>query len=138
MLLLPFSPLGKPNMELAAAKPKEDGCSSHHPLCIGSVFIHKALATSGLLVEKLFAAGSLLAFVGGKLVEEALGSMLVKKLLTMCGFLLLMSSFLIDKALAGCCLLAMALVLPQFVQGPLPVLVVGLLASATSGKNRPP
>jgi hypothetical protein len=131
----PFSPSGKLNMEAVAEKPKEDGCTSCHSLCVGGAFVHKALATSGLLVKKLLAVGSLLAFVGSTLVKEALGGTLVKKLLMTCGLLSLTSRFLVGKALGGRCLLAMVLILPQFVHGPLPVLVVGLLESGTSGKN---
>jgi hypothetical protein len=65
-----FSHLGQLNIEAVAAKPKEDGCSSRHLLCIGGAFAHKLLAVSGLHFEKALAMGSLLAFVGGTLVKE--------------------------------------------------------------------
>ncbi len=88
---------------------QSNGCSSRHP---GNAFALKVLVTSGLLIKKSLAAGSLLVFVGSKLVEEALGGTLIKKLLTTCGRLSLTSGFLIKKALAGCCLLEMVLFLP--------------------------
>jgi hypothetical protein len=143
-------------MEVAAAKPKEGGFSSRHILCVGGTFLHKALAASGLLIEKLLMVGALLAFVGSMLVkellatssllavvssalvEEALGSTLVKKVSAIRSLLFFVSGVPIKKDLAGLCLLAMALVLPQFLHSPFPVPVGGLLASVTFGKNQPP
>ncbi len=61
----------------------------------------------------------LLAFVDG---------MLVKELLATIGLLALTSGFLVKMALAGCRLEVMALVLPQVVNCPLPILVGVLLA----------
>ncbi len=91
--------------------------AGHHLSCKSSAFSHKA--TSGLLINKALTTcsllvGSLLAFVGGTLFKEALA---------MSGLLLFASSLLVDKALAGCCLEAVAFVLPQFVNRPLPILV---------------
>ncbi len=94
-----------------------------------SLLVKKALRTCSHLIKKLLMRGGLLAVVGG---------MLVKELLATIGLLSLTSSFLVKMALAGCCLLAMALVFPQFVHNSLPVLVGGLLASKTSGKNWTP
>jgi hypothetical protein len=90
-MLPPFSHLGQPNMEMAAAKSKEDGCSGRHLSCIGGRFVHKLLAASGLHVNKALAMGGLLAFVGGTLVKEVLGSMLVKKVLAMSSLLFFVS-----------------------------------------------
>ncbi len=45
----------------------------------------------GLLVEKTLVMGSLLAFVGGTLVKEALSGMLVKKVLAMSSLLFFVS-----------------------------------------------
>jgi hypothetical protein len=89
---------------------------------------------SGLLVDKALTmcsllVGSLLAFVGGTLFEEALA---------MSGLLLFASSLLIDKALAGCRLEAVALVLPQFVDRPLSILVGMFREGASLKKNGPP
>jgi hypothetical protein len=76
--------------------------------------------------------------LGGMLVKEALSGALVKKVLGTSSLLFFVSSTLVEKALVGLCLLVMAHVLPQFVNGPFPVPVGGLLGSATSGKNPPP
>ena len=73
-------------------------------------------------------AGSLLAFVGGTLIEEALA---------VSSLLFFVSSLLVEMALAGHCLEAMVLVLPQFVHSLFPVLVGGLLAGVASSKNSP-
>jgi hypothetical protein len=78
---------------------------------------------NGLLGKKLLTIGSLLAFVGGTLVEEALGGTLVKKLLAMSSLLAFVGSLLIDKTLADHRLEAMAFVLPQFFNCLLPILV---------------
>ncbi len=106
-------------------------------MCKSSAFIHKAtsglfvkkvLTTCSLLVEKPLTTGGLLAFIGGTLGKESLVTI---------GLLALTSGFLVEMALAGRRLEAMALVLPQFVHSSFPVLVGGLLASAASGKNLP-
>ncbi len=78
------------------------------------LFVEKALTTCSLFVKKPLTMGSLLAFVGGTLIEELLATI---------GLLALTSSFLVKIALAGCCLEAMALVLPHGVDCPLPMLV---------------
>jgi hypothetical protein len=107
--------------------------TSPYFLCKSIASGHKA--TSSLLVNKALTmcsllVGSLLAFVGGTLFEEALA---------MSGLLLFASSLLIDKALAGrCCLEAVALVLPQFVNCSLPILVGAFHAGASSKRNGPP
>ncbi len=75
------------------------------------LFVEKALTTCSLLVEKPLTAGGLLAFVGGTLVK---------------------------KALAGCRLEAVALVFPQFVDRPLPILVGAFRTGASPKKNGPP
>ncbi len=106
---------------------------------LGSAFVDKALTMSGLLVKKLLTTGSLLAFVGGTLIKEALGGTLVKKLLAMSRLLTFVGSMLIDKALAGCHLEAVGFVLlPQFVDCPLPILVNLFHVGTSPMKNRPP
>ncbi len=87
-------------------------------MCKSRAFGHKA--TSGLFVEKALTtcsllAGSLLAFVGSTLVEEALA---------VSALLLFPSSLLVKMAMAGRCLEAIALVLPHGVDCPLPIPVV--------------
>ncbi len=79
-----------------------------------------------------------LMFAHGKLVEEAMGGMLVTMLLATSILLLFVSGTLIEKALAGLCLLVMVPILSQFVHGLFPVPVGSLLASTASGKNWPP
>jgi hypothetical protein len=91
-------------------------------------------ATSGLLVDKVLTTcsllvGSLQAFVGGTLFKEALA---------MSGLLLFASSLLVDKALAGRHLEAVALVLPQFIDCPLPILESTFCAGTSPKKNGPP
>ncbi len=163
-LLLPCSLLGKADLEAAEAKPKEDGCYGCCPLCLGSACIQKALATSllvkkplmmggflafvgGSLVEELLTTGGLLAFVGSTLVEELLamigllafvGGTLIKEALAMSYLLLFASSLLINMALAGRRLEARALILPQFVDCPLPIPVGAFRRGASPKKNRPP
>ncbi len=114
---------GKPNVEVAAAKPQEDSLGFCHLSCKSSAFGHKAtssllvkkaLTMCSLLVEKPLMTDNLLAFVGSTLIKESLAKI---------GLLALMSGFLIKMALAGCCLEAMALVLPQVINCPLPILV---------------
>jgi hypothetical protein len=89
-------------------KPEEDGLCGRHPLGLGSAF-----------------------------VEKTLGSMLVEKFLGTSSVLLLTSGFLVKKALAGCRLVALAVVPTQFVHGPLPGLVGLFCAGTTPGKNLP-
>ncbi len=84
-------------------------------MCKSSVFGHKV--TSGLLVKKALTtcsllAGSLLAFVGSTLVEEVLA---------VSGLLFFASGLLVEMALAGRCLEAMALIFPQGINCPLPI-----------------
>jgi hypothetical protein len=123
---------GKLDVEAAAAKPQEDGWSCRHLSRKSSAFGHKA--TSSLLLEKALTmcsllAGSLLAFVGGMLIEEALA---------VSGLLFFASSFLVKMALAGRRLEAVALVLPQFVDCPLPILVGAFRAGTSPMKDGPP
>jgi hypothetical protein len=106
MFLLLCSLLSKLDVEVAAAKLEEDGLCGHHP--------------SGL---------------GGAFIEKLLGGMLVKKLLAKSSLLLLTSGFLVKKALAGCHLVALVVVLPQFVHSPLPGLVSLFCMGRTPGKN---
>jgi hypothetical protein len=104
-------------VEAVAAKPQEDGLGCLHLSCKSSAFGHKV--TGSLLLEKALMtcrllAGSLLAFVGSTLIEEALA---------VSGLLFFTSSFLVKMALAGPHLEVVALVLPQFINCPLPILV---------------
>ncbi len=93
------------------------------------LFVKKALTTCSLLVEKPLTTGGLLAFVGSMLVKESLATI---------GLLALTSVFLVEMALAGCCLEAVALVLLQFVNRPLPILVGTFCTGASPKKNGPP
>jgi hypothetical protein len=104
---------GKLDVEAAAAKPQEDSSGCRHLSSKSSAFgykatssllVEKALKTCSLLVKKPSATDGLLAFVGGMLVKESLATI---------GLL----------ALTGCHLEAMALVLPQVLNCPLPILV---------------
>ncbi len=131
-MLSPQSLAGKPDMEAAAAKPQEDGLGCRHLLCKSSAFGHKA--TSSLLLKKALTtcsllADSLLAFIGGTLVEVALA---------VSGLLFFASSFLVKMALAGRRLEVVALLLPQFVNSPLPILVGVFHAGASPKKDGPP
>ncbi len=128
-------------------KPKEDGCCSRHPSCLGGTCVQKALATSSLLVKKPLTTGGLLAFVGGSLIEESLatiglmafvGSMLVEEALAMSCLLLFASSLLVNMALAGRRLEAVALVLLQGVDRPFPILVGAFCGGASPKKDGPP
>jgi hypothetical protein len=130
MLLLPRGLASKPGVEASTAKPQEDDLGCRHLLCLGS-----ALATSGLLVEDMLATHSLLAFEGSSFVKKALSS--VSSLLVG-GLLAFVGGTLIKKALAGCRLEAEALVLPQFVDHPLPILVGAFRSGASPKKNGPP
>jgi hypothetical protein len=89
----------------------------------------------------------LLAFIGGTLVKELLATIgllafidspLVKELLVMSCLLLFLSSLLINMALAGRRLEAVALVLPQSVDCPLPILVGAFCGGASPKKDEPP
>jgi hypothetical protein len=117
-------------MEASMAKPQEDDLGCRCLLCMGS-----ALVTSGLLVEDVLATHSLLAFKGSSFVKKALSSM--SSLLTG-GFLAFLGDTLVKKALAGCRLEAVALVLPQFMDRPLPILVGAFRVGASPKKNGPP
>jgi hypothetical protein len=55
----------------------------------------------------------------------------------MSGLLLFVSSLLVNKALVGCHLEAVALVLPQFVNRPLPILVGAFCVGTSPKKNGP-
>jgi hypothetical protein len=129
-LLSPRGLASEPGMEASTAKPQEDDLGCRHLLCLGS-----ALATSRLLVEDVLATHSLLAFEGSLFVKKALSG--VSSLLAG-GLLAYVGSTLIKKALAGCHLEAVALVLPQFVDRLLPILVGAFRASASPKKNGPP
>jgi hypothetical protein len=144
-LLSPRSLAGKPDMQAVAAKPQEDGLGCHHLSCKSSAFGHKVI--NSLLVEKPLTTGGLLAFVGGSLVEESLatigllafiGSALVEEALAMSCLLLFASSLLVNMALAGCRLEAVALILPQGIDRPLPILVGAFRAGASLEKDGPP
>ncbi len=93
---------------MVVAKPQEDGLGCRHLSCkaTSGLLIKKALRTCSLL------ACSLLAFVGGTLVEEALA---------VSGLLFFVSSLFVK---------AMALVLPHGVNCPLPFLVGAFRAGA--------
>jgi hypothetical protein len=105
----------KRGMEALTAKPQEDDLGCRHLSCVGS-----ALATSGLLVEDSLATHSLLSFKGSLFVKEALSG---ASSLLAGGLLVFVGGSLVKKALVGSCLEAVALVLPQFVDRPLPILV---------------
>jgi hypothetical protein len=96
-------------MGAAAAKPEEDGLCGRQPWGLGDAFVKKTL-----------------------------GSTLVDRLLATSSTLLLTSGFLIKKALAGCRLVALAVVLPQFVYAPLSGLVGSFCAGVTPPKNWSP
>jgi hypothetical protein len=83
----------------------------------------------GTLVKESLATIALLAFVGGTLVKESLA---------MSCLLLFASSLLVNMALAGCHLEAVALVLPHFIDHPLPILVGMFRAGASPEKDGPP
>ncbi len=117
MLLLPQSLAGEPDVEAMAAKPQEDGLGCRHLSCKSSAFGHKA--TSSLLIKKALTtcsllAGSLLVFLGGTLVKEAM---------VVSGLLFVVSSLLVKMVLASHRLEATALILPKGINCPLPILV---------------
>jgi hypothetical protein len=162
-LLAPQSLANKPNVEAVAAKPKEDGAGGRPFSCLGSAFGPPLVfgnapgkeafgkkqpsllaGTSGLLIEELLVAGSLLAGTSGFLL------LLIKELLA-AGSLLAgaSSSSLLAGAsgsslLAGASsllikeLLAMALVRPQVIDCSLQILVGVFHAGAGPMKNAPP
>jgi hypothetical protein len=162
-LLAPQSLADEPDVEAAAAKPQEDGAGGRPFLCLGSTFGRPLVlgnapgkeafgkkqpsllaGTNGLLVEELLVASSLLADMSGfllLLVEEllAVGSLLagtsISSLLagTSGSSLLAGASDLLVKEL-----LAMALVRPQVVDCPLPILVGTFRVGVGPMKNGPP
>ncbi len=89
----------------------------------------------GTLVKELLATIGLLAFIGTTFVKKALSG---TSSLLAGGLLALVGGTLVKKALAGCRLEAVALVLPQFVGRPLPILVGTFRAGASPKKNGPP
>jgi hypothetical protein len=129
-LLLPQSLASKLGMEALTAKPHEDDLGCRRLLCVGS-----ALATCGLLVEDALATHSLLAFKGSSFVKKALSG---ASGLLADGLLAFVGGTLVKKALVGCRLEAVALVLPQFVNRPLPILIGAFYASVSLRKNGPP
>jgi hypothetical protein len=129
-LLLPQGLASEPGVEALTAKPQEDDSSCRHLSCLGS-----ALATSSLLVEDALATHSLLAFEGSLFVKKALSS---ASSLLAGGLLAFVGGTLVKKALAGCRLEAVALVLPQFVDCPLPILVGVFRTDVSPKKNGPP
>jgi hypothetical protein len=78
---------------------------------------------------------SLLAFEGSSFAKKALsgGSSLLAG-----GLLAFVGGTLVKKALAGCRLEAVGLVLPQFINRPLPMLVGAFHAGSSPKKNGPP
>ncbi len=114
-LLSPRGLVSKPGVEASTAKPQEDDLGCRCLSCMGS-----GLATSSLLVEDALATHSLLAFESSSFVKKALSG---ASSLLAGGLLAFVGGKLVKKALAGCRLEAVALVLPQFVDRPLPILV---------------
>ncbi len=129
-LLFPQGLASKPGVKVSTAKPQEDDLGCRCLSCMGS-----ASATSGLLVEDALATHSLLAFKGSSFVKKALSS---ASSLLAGGLLAFMGSTLVKKALVGCRLEAVALVLPQFMDRPLPILVGAFREGASPKKNGPP
>jgi hypothetical protein len=153
----------EPDVEAAAAKPQEDGASGRPFSCLGSAFVRPLVlgnapgkeafgkkqpsllaGTSGLLVEELLAAGSLLAGTSGfllLLVEELLAA---GSLLAGASSSSLLAGTSGSSLLAGASgllveeLLAMALIRPQVVDCPLPILVGAFRAGTGPMKNAPP
>ncbi len=78
---------------------------------------------------------SLLAFEGSLFIKKVLSG--VSRLLAG-GLLAFMGGTLVKKALAGCHLEAVALVLPQFVNRPLTILVGAFRVGESPKKNGPP
>jgi hypothetical protein len=131
MVVAPQSLTGNPDVETAAAKPQEDGLGSSRLACVSGALATCSLllacvsscllaGTSGLLVEELLAAGSLvLASASSLLLESASSSLLAGA-----------SGLFLDEA--------MVFVRPHVVDGPLPILVRALRESAPPMKNGPP
>jgi hypothetical protein len=126
-LLSTQSLASKPGMEASTAKPQEDDLGCRRLSCVGST-----LATSGLLVEDALATHSLLVLEGSSKALSGASSLLAGGLLAFVG------STLIKKALAGCHLEAVALMLPLFVDRPLPILVGAFRAGTSPEKDGPP
>jgi hypothetical protein len=97
--------------------------------------VGSALATSGLLIEDALATHSILAFKGSSFVKKALSG---ASSLLAGGLLAFVGSMLVKKALVGCRLEAVALVLQQFIDCPLPILVGTFRVGASPKKNGPP
>jgi hypothetical protein len=128
-LLSPQGLASELGVEASTAKPQEDDLGCRCLSCVGS-----ALATSGLLVEDALATHSLLAFEGSSFVKKALSG---ASSLLAGGLLAFVGGTLVKKALAGCRLQAVALVLPQFIDRPLPILVGAFRVGASLKKNGP-
>ncbi len=88
----------------------------------------------GTLVKELLATIGLLVFIGSTFVKKALSG---ASSLLAGGLLAFVGGMLVKKALAGCRLEAVALVLPQFLDHPLPILVGTFRAGASPKKNGP-
>ncbi len=129
-LLSPQNLASKPGVEVSTTKPQEDDLGCHCLSCVGS-----ALATCGLLVEDELAIYSLLAFEGSSFVKKALSG---ASSLLAGGLLVFVGGTLNKKVLAGCHLEAVALMLPQFVDHSLPILVNAFRVGASPKKNGPP
>jgi hypothetical protein len=122
-----LSPRGlerKPGVEASMVKPWEDDLGCCHLLCMGS-----ALATSGLLIEDVLATHSLLVFEGSSKALSGASSLLAGGLLAFVG------GTLVKKALGGCRLEVVVLVLSQFVDRTLPILVGKFRAGASPKKD---
>ncbi len=93
-----------------------------------------------MLVKELLAASSLLAGASSSsLLADASGSStLVEEALTASGLLFFASSLLVNMVLSGRRLEAVLLVLPQFVERPLPILVGTFCVGASPEKDGPP
>jgi hypothetical protein len=89
----------------------------------------------GKLVKKLLATIGLLVFFGSTFVKKALSG---TSSLLAGGLLIFVGGTIVKKALAGCRLEAVALVLPQFVDRPLPILVGAFRGGTSPKKNGPP
>jgi hypothetical protein len=129
-LLSPRGLASKPGVEALTAKPQEDGSGCCHLWCLGST-----LATSSLLIEDALATHSLLAFEGSLFIKKALSG---ASSLLEGGLLAFVGGTLVKKALVGFCLEAVVLVLPQFVDRPLPILVGAFRVGASPKKNGTP
>ncbi len=129
-LLSPQGLASKPGVEVLTAKPQDDDSGCCHLSCVGS-----ALATSGLLVEDALAMHSLLVLEGSLFVKKVLSG---TSSLLASGLLVFNGITLVDKALVGRCLEVVALVLPQFVDRPLPILIGMFRVGTSPKKNGPP